>query len=195
MKNHLQYFLVIITVSFTAFAMIPLAEADSKTFLDPAQDVTVYTKNYSKHWVAEKVKHGDLLSSNIQHNSLAVRVQNQYTELYRGMPAVQGISIKTSKGGEEKRVVIFTEADGGKPKIYVDSYDGWKCVHASAGVNYKTNRAWFRIPRRCLGYPKWVKVMVSSTSIDEKQRFRGDQLFLDGKYLDTDAPFSPKIWQ
>lgn len=121
-------------------------------------------------------KMGDIRTVQIKHASTSVRVLIRYVELNRvGTDHLHVTQIRTPRRTYEIDLYASTRAWRGTPLIYTTGSTAPKCA-LSWKLDYDLNTALIVIPRKCLGYPTWIRGGGGMSNTYGPKRFADDGL-------------------
>jgi hypothetical protein len=153
----------LVVAAATLVPLVPTAaHADKYTFTDHTGDVVTYAKDGTTTPAPDQVE-GDIAWSKVQHKSRKVVLTMRLRELNTGTPAIHWYAIRT---GKMKRIVLLEAAAGhwgGKVALFKPTGKKVRCT-VGRTIDYTSNTATVRVPRSCLGKPRWVKVAMQEAS-------------------------------
>lgn len=165
-----------VVLAATAAAVLVPATAQAKTYTstDAANDVVVVTMPGGTTAPAADRTEGDIVGSQVRHKARAVVLTMHFQELTAGQTALHWYGIKT---GKMTRIVLM-QSDaahpGGQARLFKPNGKTVRC-HIGHAVDYTANTATVKVPRSCLGEPKWVKVaMQEASSLADNQAYVDD---------------------
>jgi hypothetical protein len=166
---------VVLGVTVAAAVLAPTAaEAKSYTSTDTANDVVDVTMPAGSTTPAPDRAEGDILATRVVHKARVVVLTMRFQQLTRGQTALHWYGIRT---GKITRVAIM-QSDAGHPGGVVRLFkpNGNK-VSCRVGhvMDYTAKTATVKVPRSCLGRPRWVKVaMQEATPVSSSQIYVDD---------------------
>jgi hypothetical protein len=149
-----------------AATMVPLvptaASANTYTYTDHTEDVVLYHSNGTTSPASTQVE-GDIAWTKVRHKARKVVLTIRLRELTTGHSSLHWYGIRT---GKMKRIVLLEGAAGhwgGKVALFKPTGKRVKC-NVGRTIDYTANTATVRVPRSCLGRPRWVKVAMQEAS-------------------------------
>lgn len=178
----------ILVTAAAAVSLIPTAaHAKTYTSADQPNDVVILTLPGGTTAPAPERTEGDIVSSQVQHKARAVVLTMRYQELTAGQSAVHWYGIRT---GKLTRIVLM-QADsshvGGRVRLFKPSGKPVRC-HVGHSIDYTTNTATVRVPRSCLGKPRWVKVAMQAGAPTPDGKVYVDDARSNGGWLPVYGP-------
>jgi hypothetical protein len=146
-----------------AAAMVSLAptaaHADTYSHTDATADVSSYASGTDNGTPAPDRVEGDVAWNKVRHGSRAVTLTMRYRELSTVDEKVHAYAIHTSK--MTRYVYVYAGAGhwGGVVQM-TNTHDKKVRCHVTRKIDYTANTASVRIPRSCLGKPRWVKAAM-----------------------------------
>jgi hypothetical protein len=151
----------------TAAALVPLmpvaAHAKTYTYEDQTGDVVLFSTATGTTSPAPTQVEGDIVWSQVRHKARKVVLTMRLQELTTANPALHWYGIRT---GKMKRIVLLEGAPGhwgGKVALFKPSGKKVSC-RVTRTIDYTANTATVRVPRSCLGRPRWVKVAMQEAT-------------------------------
>jgi hypothetical protein len=154
---------VLVATAVAAVLAPTAAQAKTYTSTDAANDVVVVTLPSGSTSPAADRAEGDIVSSVVKHKSRAVILSMHFQELTPGQTALHWYGIKT---GKMTRIVLFqTDAahPSGQAALFNPKAKRVRC-RVGYSVDYTANTASVKVPRSCLGKPRWVRVAMQEGS-------------------------------
>lgn len=155
---------VALAVATAAAVLVPAAaQANSYTSTDTTNDVVVVTLPGGSTVPAADRAEGDIVSSQVKHKASAVILTMHFRELTPGQTALHWYGIKT---GKMTRIVLFqTDAahPSGRAALFKPNSKRVSC-RVGFAVDFTANSASVKVPRSCLGMPKWVRVAMQEAA-------------------------------
>jgi hypothetical protein len=134
----------------------------SITLEDPVGDVWLLNEE-TQEPVRVEMAEADVLRATAVHGRKQVRIEMEYADLRRRHPQSYGVDVFM---GPERHTWIGLEAAdghwGGRTRFYSDRDDAQECDGLRGSVDYAADTVALSIPRRCLGRPDWVRLMLYS---------------------------------
>ena len=147
-----------------AAVLVPTAaQAKTYTSTDAANDVVTVTLPSGATAPAADRTEGDIVGSQVRHKARAVVLTMHFQELTAGQTALHWYGVRTSK---MTRIVLLRAGlgqEGGRARLFKPNGDAVKC-HVGHSIDYTANTATVRVPRSCLGKPRWVKAAMQEAS-------------------------------
>ena len=180
----LRRFFVVLTSGLVTTAALgttaPLAEATelstSVVHNDGAGDVW---KNGPR---GEKVSFppADVTRVVVRHATYSVRVRMRFVDLRRLGVQDYLVRINTSAGGD---FVADIRSEPGILRQGTEFFDGRTngCLGMTHRISYATNVVRMRIPRSCLGRPRWVRAGISNGLVPDAD-FNSDEFYVDNPH-------------
>jgi len=139
----------------------------------------------------------DLTQTRVSHRARYVVIRAAYEALQKGAPEEFELRafLRAPHPNGTRRYVAYARADGpkGHTKYYLAHYrDGvlMDCEGLTGRTRFGTDVLTVRVPRSCLGHPRWVQFQGAAYSYTEEGSFNDD--------AQRKAPFStslrPKAW-
>jgi hypothetical protein len=141
-----------------ALPLVPsAAEANRYTHVDATGDVVQSTNGSGFTPASDRVV-GDIAYTTITHKRRNVLMRIQYRDLVPDTE-INGhlFTIKTPSMRRDVTLVATKGAYGGRAFMSKPSGKKVTC-HVKRTIDYTINRATVKVPRSCLGNPRWVKV-------------------------------------
>ena len=136
------------------------AHADNYSHTDPVGDATSYTTatDTTGTPAPDRVE-GDVAWNKVRHGARAVTLTMRYRELTTADEKLHAYAIHTSK--MTRYVYLYAGAGhwGGRVAM-TNAHDKHVRCHVTRNIDYTANTATVRIPRSCLGRPRWVKTAM-----------------------------------
>ena len=154
----------VLAATVAAAVLAPTAaQANTYNSTDGTGDVVVVTLPGGATTPAADRSEGDIVSSQVKHKARAVILTMHLQQLTAGQTALHWFGIKT---GKMTRVVLFqTDAThpAGQAALFKLPAKRVAC-HVGHSVDYATHTVSVKVPRSCLGKPKWVRVAMQEAS-------------------------------
>lgn len=183
---------VVLGTTVAAAVLAPTAaQAKTYTSTDTANDVVAVTMPAGTTTPAADRTEGDIVSSRVRHGSRVVALTMRFQELTAGQTALHWYGIRT---GKMTRVVIMESDAGhlnGRARMFKPNGKPVTCRIGHA-VDYTANTATVRVPRSCLGKPKWVRVAMQEASPLGDQQAYVDDSRSNGGFLPV---FGPRVFR
>jgi hypothetical protein len=161
------------------------ANADSRTLIDARGDVwAMDTPDVGQNTQAPERQHGDILRTVFAHNSRQVVMRTKFAQLDRvGSMSIMAIKLRTNTGAV-RRIALL--AGPGSPETH-----RWRGIVtrrnaaipmecATHRIDYAADVAEVRIPRSCLGDPRWVQGSLGAGTLTKNGTFFGDNPVNEG---------------
>jgi hypothetical protein len=146
-----------------------VASADQTKINDPKGDVYRVAEDGSQGDVKQgAVPNTDILRTVVRHGKAAVGLTVKYVHLKRNTSAFisYDAEIRVPHQGVFHALVVV---DPTLKSAYVNLTDGHyesiECPQATASVHPDEERVLARVPRSCLGSPKWIRFGASALSL------------------------------
>ena len=170
------------TLTATAQNAAAVEELPSRVVLyDGAGDVWTYGLNGSQNPPAmTSFPPADVMRAVIKHGPDALRLRMRFADLDKVGRQAYRVDILTSKArydGYFAAVVAGPDSRQGRHFLELDS--SVRCPGFTHEIDYVTDVVTMRIPRRCLGRPRWVKVHLDNAL------WTGDSDHPDSAYEDN----------
>src|SRR4051794_1372583 len=187
-----------VVVAAAAVALVPTAaQANTYTHGDAAGDVVSFTGGATTATPQPDRANGDVVASMVKHNRKLVIARMTYRDLANS-DGFNGhlFAIKTNK---MRRDVTVVSAAGIGPQVVVTKPNGKKVsCRGRPTLDYTRHTVTVKVPRSCLGKPKWVKVGMASvfmTGLSATDTQYVDDAQLSGGVSPRTLTFSPKVFR
>jgi hypothetical protein len=177
---------LVATVAATVLAPTA-ADAKAHSSTDTAGDVTVVTMPGGATTPAPDRAEGDIVATQVQHKARTVVLTMRFQELTAGQTALHWYGIKT---GKMTRIVLM-QSDASHPNGVARLFKpDNKAVRCRIGhtIDYTANTATVKVPRSCLGKPRWVKVAMQEASPAGQSQIYVDDSISNGGFLPVYGP-------
>jgi hypothetical protein len=155
-------------ILLTAAALVPLmptaAHADRYTHIDAIGDVLSgpATSTSNPSTPESERANGDITASKVIHKARKVIMRMKYRDIaWNDEVNAHLFVVRTSKMKRYVQLVAGDGFRGGKVVVTKPNGKRVKC-RVKRNVDYTVNTATVKVPRSCLGYPRWVKVGMAS---------------------------------
>jgi len=149
-----------LVVAAAAVALAPTAaQAATYRHSDAPGDVTSYTTATDTGTPAPDRVEGDVAWNKVRHGSRVVTLTMGYRELTTVDEKLHAYAIHTSKMTRYVYVLAGAGHWAGKVRM-TNAHDKPVRCHVTRRIDYTANTATVRIPRSCLGTPRWVKAAM-----------------------------------
>lgn len=188
--------------SFTALAVLVPAPAMAGSYTAPDNTGDVWKTVDTPHSWNESVdpthSDGDISSSTVRYVRRTVTVSVQHAAL--SAPAGDGalleyVRLRTNRGVREFGVVIDARHPNGRNVFGARK----KCRGTRAAVDYDTSTVTLSVSRRCLRFPRWVRMgaQTSAFSGDDTSftSYADDALSSDTEESPSDPVLGPKVYR
>jgi hypothetical protein len=179
-----------------AAAMVPLvptaAHANTYTHTDATGDAVAFTS--STDTVTPEQANGDIAWSKVRHKSRKVVLTMRYRDLNGSGYTVHYYAIRTNKMKRQVSLVTYPGHTQGKV-VMSNSHGKTVRCHVTRSIDYTAKTATVRIPRSCLGRPRWVKVGMAFLTSPTKNFATGfaDDAGTNGDFVSP--AWSPKVFR
>lgn len=178
----------VLAATVAAAVLAPTA-ADAKAYssTDTSGDVVVVTMPGGSTAPAPDRTEGDIVATRVQHKARVVILTMRFRELTRGQTALHWFGIKT---GKMTRIVLMpadASHPGGAARMFKPNNKAVRC-HVGHAIDYTTNTATVRVPRACLGKPRWVKVAMQEAAPAGDNQAYVDDSHSNGGFLPVYGP-------
>jgi hypothetical protein len=153
---------LVATVAATVLAPTA-ADARSHSSTDTAGDVVIVTMSDGTTTPAPDRTEGDIVGTQVRHKARVVVLTMHFQELTAGQTALHWFGIKT---GKMTRIVLMpadASHPGGVARLFKPDNKAVRC-RIRHTIDYTANTATVKVPRSCLGKPRWVKVAMQEAS-------------------------------
>ena len=160
------------------------AHAESRTLVDARGDVWAMDPEGQNTQVPER-RQNDILRTVFVHHDRKVVVRTKFARLDRvGQIWVMAIKLRTNTG-LVRRVALWASPDPYTNRWRGDLIrgDGTPMPCGSHRIDYAANVAEIRIPRSCVGDPRWVQGSAAAGTIANNGVFFADNPVNDGPSL------------
>ncbi|KQZ70077.1 hypothetical protein ASD66_10385 [Nocardioides sp. Root151] len=187
------------TVCLTA-GTISSAHAEKVVHRDARGDVLKVHWNDSEDDAltpAPNAQDSDIIRTVVDHRHDNLFVTMVFRDL-RGSSALQafGIAVLTD---DNLRRDVFVSRDRrtgaqGEKEMTTRAGTTVKCPRLAIRIDYTAKAVRFRVPRSCLGNPRWVRVGAASIRIvNSTETFYLDDAILTGKYRDAGPAYGARV--
>lgn len=173
-------------------------------FTDPRGDVVKTSKEadwFEEARPAPRQTWGDIIGTRVRHTARQLVVQVRFVTLqpqttrFRNPLLRLGTTVTTNTGLRRDVEFWIPDEDPTLPKIQMLSNSEPFACHLSHTVNADHGIATLRIPRTCLGTPKFVRVAVNCLAHPDDKAMSLDLALLDGYDLAREDTLSPAVHQ
>jgi hypothetical protein len=166
-----------------ALASPTVAHADSRTLVDARGDVWAMDtpEGDQPAQVPDRLQ-GDILSTVFAHKSRQVVVRTKFAQLDRwGFFSIMAIKLRTNTG-MLRRIGLYAGPDRetNRWRGILIRGNGRPMRCASHQIDYDAEVAEIRIPRSCLGNPRWVQGSLAAGTVSRSGTFFADNPLNDG---------------
>jgi hypothetical protein len=176
------------TLSACAVALALLspatAHAETRTLVDARGDVwAMDTPEAGQNTQVPQREQGDIVRTIFRHTDRAVVIRSTFAELDRvGFLSLMVVKLRTNTGAVHWMALwAGPTRDTNRWRGEVTRRNGvtpMKC--ASHRIDYDANVAEIRIPRFCLGSPRWVQGSLAAGTVSRDSTFFADNPVNDG---------------
>jgi hypothetical protein len=150
------------------------AEANTYSYTDQTADVVQVTLPAGSTTPAPDRTQGDIVSSRVKHAAHKVVLTIRYQALDPGQPAIHWYGIRTGKMARFAVIEATPAHPAGRVRLFKPNGKPVSCQVGHA-IDYTAKTATVRVPRSCLGKPRWVKVaMQEATPVSETELYIDD---------------------
>jgi hypothetical protein len=151
------------------------AHAAEEVIRDARGDVVAYDSVTGREWVAPSSANGDILRTRIVHNQHAVLVRVNFRALNR-RGDFRSDQLRILTNDSLRREVHLVAGPGfWRGTAWMARPNGREVrCDITHSIDYANNVVRIRIPRSCLGNPRWVRVGVGSFWSDGSLMFFDD---------------------
>jgi len=135
------------------------------------------------------VPEADVTRAFIRHATFAVRIRMRFANLRRVGVQSYEVQIGTPRNAYFAQVRSSPGARRGTHSF--DGGQGTGCRRMTHRIDYADNVVTMRIPRRCLGRPRWVRVGLTNALRVEGSNGEGEHLYVDNPH--NHGPFSDEV--
>jgi len=178
-----------------ALASPAAAHASSHTLADTRGDVwAMDTPEAGQNTQVPQHQQGDILRTLFRHKDRQVVVRTTFSELDRvGQLSVVVVKLRTNTGMVRRIALLAGPGrDTHRWRGVLTRGDGRPMACASHLIDYDADVAEIRIPRSCLGNPRWVQGSLAAGTIARDGTFFADNPANDGPTVHL-PPFTPRI--
>jgi len=198
--------LVLVSLLFAACGQVGDQGDDAGRERDPRPETLEWTDGKGDMWAAKFAAdssfipseprpastNGDIRHVAVAHRRESLEIKVQYLDLdgVRVMTPIRAF-VDTNMGIESE---ISVDWDGPARKTFVNiviDSGHIQCSAASATVDFDGNHATVRVPRSCLGLPRWVRVSLES-EVAQSKNYQAEPVHKDSA---MDAGFPANIRQ
>ena len=129
---------------------------------DGAGDVWTTPIGGDSYTPAPDLRVGDVLRVRLVHGERTIRARARYVDLRRSGHQQLDLAVQTHAGTWYADVASAPEDRAGRHHLWQQSGDAVPCAAMSHRIDYRTETVAVQIPRRCLGTPGWVRVVVNN---------------------------------
>ncbi len=142
----------------------PAEERISRVLLgDPTGDVWAIGEGEDEQWEsAGEAPTADVLGAVVRHGRHKVVVRMTFTNLRRVDPQSYSATIFSRR---EYGAVFVSAGPGrwkGRHQLVDGSFGSVRCPNLDHSIDYVTEQVTVRVPRSCLGRPRWVRVGIAN---------------------------------
>jgi len=190
---------LLLLLSGAPLAVPATAQARAHVRPDPLNDVV---KSGNRVTPAPNQPQTDLISTAFRHKTTRVRIRLTLDDLQikRGDQYGFIATRLVTNTGLERDVDIFLERGSTDIRMYNEEGDFARCaLHHS--IDYRNDVVVIGFSRRCVGYPRWVRIAAEVRNSAPADPNMGPDLYVDHALrgaLENDdfpPPFSPRIYR
>lgn len=171
------------------------AHADSRTLVDARGDVwAMDTPEEGQNTRVPERRQGDIIRTVFAHNNQQVVIRTKFAQLDRaGQLSIMAIKLRTNTG-MVRWISLFAGPgrDTNRWRGIVTRGDGAPMKCATHRIDYAAAVAEVRIPRSCLGDPRWVQGSLAAGNFARNGTFFGDNPRNDGPSVHLPR-YTPRI--
>lgn len=154
---------VFVVLGLVAPGIPGTAAADVLVHRDPAGDVARSPVGSNVYTPAPTQTHGDIVATRVVHARRAIWIQIRFAELTdQGNGNFHLIGIKTPWRSRTIELDALPGHWEGRTTM-TDAHGRVVACDVTHRISYDRNRVMLRVPRTCLGAPRWVRVGIRST--------------------------------
>jgi hypothetical protein len=165
----------VLAAAALALPLIPTAaQANTYTYQDQPNDIVKVTMPAGTTEPAPERTQGDIVSSQVKHKARKVILTMRYQELTPDQVSIHWYGIRTGKMARIAILHATPSHPAGKVRLFKPNGKPVTC-QVGHSIDYTANTATVRVPRSCLGNPRWVKVaMQEATPISQTEIYVDD---------------------
>lgn len=188
-----------VLLAFTTTALVltsGTAFADTLTKVDAAGDVAKQVEDTTT--VDPTVTNGDITRSVIRHGASKVRVKLAFRDLAKTGHLVGLVSVRSNKGRSAARDITIVAGPGAYGgRVHVENANGKTVTcRTTRTIDYVANTLVLEVPRRCLGYPRWIRVGIGViTSPDTFTTAYLDDARTNGSVSGSEPVLSKRVYR
>jgi hypothetical protein len=142
------------------------AQADTRTLVDGAGDVWEPFTDFEnrEHTRHPDRRQGDILRAFFAHKQRQIVIRIKYAELDRiGSRHSINVRLHPNAGGNHWASVHATRGNDWRGVSMIEPVDGSGPLDCgiSHRMDYAQDRALIRVPRRCMGNPRWIQASMT----------------------------------
>ena len=166
----LRRLVVPILAAVTLTLVAPMtAQAATLTLVDERGDVH-RVANDGSFVLAEGERRADILRTGIQHTDRALVVRTKLLRLLReGRSVAMAMRIRTNDGTYREVQLEAGRRIGWRGRVSMNGRRAAVECRTGHNINYATDVMALRIPRSCLGNPRWVQMTLVSVFVGGRQ--------------------------
>ncbi len=151
---------LVVAVAATPFIAATSAAAQEVTVVDSKRDVWIYDEQSFDPTRAPDVTEGDIVASRIQHRLRKVIIDTEYRELTPGGRHISQV-IMQSDGRRFHYILLRVgpRNPDGQVKVFDEETESLVECEASARIDYEANTTRVTVPRSCLRFPDWIRLL------------------------------------
>jgi hypothetical protein len=168
---------------FLALVSPSAAHAESRTLVDARGDVwAMDSPTVGENTLVPEREQGDILRTVFDHGNRRVVIRTKFAKLDReGQMSIMAIKLRTNTG-MVRRVALLAGPDQftNRWRGILMRGDGTPMPCASHSIDYDANFAEVRIPRSCLGDPRWIQGSLAAGTFTRNEKFFADNPLNEG---------------
>jgi hypothetical protein len=122
----------------------------------------------------------DVKRAVVRHATYALRIRMRFVTLRR--EGSQGFEAEIQTPTESQLIASVTSVPGHRRGRHFFSDEGTTCPGMTHRINYATDVVRMRIPRSCLGRPRWVKVSLNNFMVTTPTSGQHDVVYFDNPH-------------
>jgi hypothetical protein len=188
----------LVVATALAVPLIPTAaEANTYRHSDAANDVVAFAPGATTPTPQPDRANGDVIASTVKHKRTKIIAQMAYRDLAN----VDGVNghVFLIKSNKLTRVVTVVSLPNVPSRVVVTKPSGKKVsCKAKRYLDYSLKTVTVKVPRSCLGNPRWVKVGMASvfmTGLTSSDTQYVDDALTSGGVSGNKPAYSPKVFR
>lgn len=184
---------VLVIAATAAVALAPLtAYAGTLSTVDASGDVV----GSGSPAVVPTQANGDITRTVVKHTRRGLQVTVVARDLSPTGELETLVAVQTNHGYRRLELLATPGHYAGKLVVRTGSGQKVSCGRASAKISYTANTEVIKVPSRCLGKPRWVRVGIGMvTSPDNFHSGFADDARTHGTVSGEDPVLSPRIYR